>query len=69
MRYPDGGIFPEWVWSLMTDIGLIVAIVAAISALLWLWDRGPGLLIKYGPQWMTTLGNKWHGRRTHDKDA
>ncbi len=63
MRYPEDGLFPEWVWTVMTDVGLVVAVVAFFSALLWLWQRGPGFLVKYGPEWTTTLGEWWHGKR------
>ena len=55
--------FPQEVWNLMTNLGLFVAVVALLSALWWLWQRGPGLLIKHGPQWMTTLGHWWSGKR------
>ena len=58
---PD--FFPDALWNLMTNVGLVVAVVAFISAVLWLWDRGPKLLIKYGPAWLTTLGLHWDGRR------
>lgn len=58
---PD--FFPQEVWNLMTNLGLLVAFVALLSAIWWLWQRGPGLLIKYGPGWMTTLGHWWGGKR------
>ena len=69
MNYPEGGLFPEWVWVVMSDLGLFVAIVALLSALGYLWHNGPGLLIKYGPRWMTKLGLHWNNRRTDDEDA
>ena len=59
----EAGFFPEWVWNLMTNLGLLVAIVAVISAVGYLWKHGPRLLIKYGFTWMTKLGLKWETRR------
>ena len=55
--------WPEWLWVLMTNLGMLAAIVATISAFVWLWDRGPKLLIENGPDWMTRLGHYWQGRR------
>ena len=59
----EADFFPEWVWNLMTNLGLLVAIVAFFSAVWWLWTHGPALLIKYGFAWMTRLGEWWGGKR------
>ena len=59
----EAAFFPEWVWHLMTNLGLIAAVIAAWASLVWVWNRGPALLIKYGPAWMTKLGLHWGARR------
>ncbi len=55
--------FPSPVWQLMTNLGLLVAFVALLSAIWWLWSNGPEKLIKYGPKWMTRIGHWWGDRR------
>ena len=57
------GFWPEAVWILMTNLSLLVAFVAFLSALGFLWHHGPRLLIKYGPEWLTRLGLRWEKRR------
>lgn len=59
----DADFFPEAVWNLMTNLGLLAAIIAVWASLVWVWKRGPALLIKYGFTWMTKLGLHWEGRR------
>ena len=56
--------FPAPMWQLMTNLGLLVAIVAVISAVVYLYKHGPALLIKYGFAWMTRLGVWWGGKRS-----
>lgn len=64
MRKPwEADFFPEAVWNTMTNLGLVVAFVALLSALWWLWSHGPGLLVKYGPSWFTRVGLWWQGKR------
>ena len=59
--------FPEWMWHLMTNIGLLAAVVAAFTlgtwTVRWLWSHGPGLLIDHGPEWFTRIGHGWQARR------
>jgi hypothetical protein len=59
----EPGFWPEWIWDLLANLAVFGALVGFISALIWLWSRGPGLFIKYGPKWMTRLGHWWDGRR------
>ena len=59
----EAAFFPEWVWHLMTNLGLVAALIAAWASLVWVWNRGPALLIKFGPKWMTTMGHWWGGKR------
>lgn len=56
--------FPEWLWILMTNLAMLGAVIAFVTMLMWVWDRGPRLLIKYGPGWMTRLGLRWGNKRT-----
>ena len=66
--YPDGGLFPSWMWTVMTDLGFFVAVVAVISALAWLWKHGPRLLIENGPNLFTNLGKRWEQKRNGDSE-
>ena len=50
-------------WQLMTNLGMLAALVAIISAVIYLWKRGPGLLVKYGGKTMTKMGHWWGGKR------
>lgn len=59
----EEGFWPEEVWTTLGNLAVFGAIVGVISAFAWLWSRGPGLLIKHGPEWMTKLGERWQGRR------
>ena len=63
--YPDGGLWPPWVWQLIADLGVLAAIASIIAGVIYLWNHGPRLLIKHGPQWMTTLGTYWNRRRVN----
>ena len=47
----------------MTNLGLLAAIIAVWASAVWVWNRGPALLIKYGFNWMTTIGHWWGGKR------
>ena len=58
--------FPEELWNLMTNLGLLAALIAIWASLVWVFKRGPALLIKYGPVWMTKLGLRWETRRNGD---
>ena len=59
----ESDFFPEWVWQLATNLGLLAAFIAVWASIVWVWKRGPALLIKYGPAWMTKLGIHWGARR------
>lgn len=59
----EPGFWPEWIWDLLANLAVFGAIVGFISALIWLWSKGPGLLIKYGPGWATKLGLHWDDKR------
>lgn len=63
VNYPEGGIWPEWVWQVIADIGIIAAFAAVIAAVIYLWNHGPRLLIEHGPNWMTKLGLRWKDHR------
>lgn len=63
LAYPTEGYVPQAVWSILTDLGAIVAIVAVFSAVMYGWKHGPALLVKYGPNWWTNLGHRWGSRR------
>ncbi len=64
MGYPwEAEFFPAWVWHLMTNLGLIAALIAAWASLVWVWNRGPALLIKFGPDWLSKLGHWWCDKR------
>ena len=65
----DTDFFPPEVWNLMTNLGLLAAIVAVISSVVWLWKRGPALLIKYGSDRMTSIGNRWEHRRNGNQTS
>jgi hypothetical protein len=69
VSYPEGGVWPDWVWQLIADIGIVAAIAATIAGVIFLWNHGPGLLVKYGPNWMTRLGLTWGGKREAKKEA
>ena len=55
--------WPDPLWQLMTNLGMLVALVALIGAIGYLWKRGPALLIKYGFDWMSAIGHRWNDRR------
>ena len=59
----EEGFWPEEVWITLGNLAPFAAFVAFLGAVYWLWQRGPGLLVKYGPEWMTKLGNRWAARR------
>ena len=59
----DADFFPTEVWQLATNLGLLAAFIAVWASLVWVWRRGPALLIKHGFDWMTTLGHRWETRR------
>jgi hypothetical protein len=63
LTYPPEGYVPQIVWSVLSDLGAIVAVIAVFSAIAYGWKRGPVLLIKYGPDWWTRLGHRWGDRR------
>lgn len=63
LGYPNGGIWPDWVWQMIADIGVIAAIAAFIAALIYLWNHGPRLLIAHGPKIFTRWGELWQSRR------
>ena len=65
--YPEGGFVPPEVWWMIADLGVLAAIVAVISGLVYLWKRGPAILIKNGPDWWTKLGRRWYARRTSEE--
>lgn len=56
ISYPDGGLWPLWLWQLIADLGVLAAVAGIIAGVIYLWNHGPRLLIEHGPQWMTTLG-------------
>ncbi len=58
---PD--FYPEWVWHLMTNLGLLAALIAVWASIVWVFNRGPKLLIEHGFDWMTKLGHRWQARR------
>ncbi len=64
---PD--FFPPEVWQLATNLGLLVAFVAFLSALGWVWKHGPELLIAHGFVWMTKLGMRWETRRNGESHS
>lgn len=63
VSYPEGGIWPGWVWQLIADLAIIAAVASAIAGIIYLWNHGPAILIKHGPEWMTRLGYHWEGKR------
>ena len=60
----DSDFFPQEVWNTMTNLGLLAALVAVISSVVWLWKRGPAWLIKYGSQRFAKWGHRWDARRS-----
>ena len=69
LSYPEGGYVPDGVWYFMTDLAIFSAAIAAVSGIVWLWNRGPEKLIKYGPEWMTKLGIRWGKKRDLKKNG
>ena len=59
----EADFFPPEVWQLATNLGLFAAFIAAWASAVWVWRRGPGLLIKFGPDWFTKIGHRWQARR------
>ena len=56
----EPNFYPQWIWDLAANV---VFLAGSIAAVLVLWKYGPELLIKYGWNWMTTLGESWGERR------
>lgn len=64
----EEGFWPPEVWTTLGNLAIFGAIVGVISALLYLWHRGPGIFIKYGPAWMTKLGLHWTDKREQKEE-
>ena len=59
----EADFFPDAVWHLMTNLGLLAAVIAVWASILYAWKHGPALLIKFGPDWFTRIGHWWGGKR------
>ena len=59
----EDDFWPEKLWITLQNLLPPGAIVAFITVVVLVYKKGPGLLIKYGGEWMTKLGNWWDVRR------